>query len=36
MSQLFSPIQVGPLSLSNRIAVAPMCQYSAIDGVIQP
>ncbi|HGM7315174.1 TPA: NADH:flavin oxidoreductase/NADH oxidase [Stenotrophomonas maltophilia] len=32
MSQLFSPISFGPLTLSNRIVVAPMCQYSAEDG----
>ncbi|MEE7561241.1 oxidoreductase, partial [Xanthomonas sp. Kuri4-2] len=32
VSQLFSPIRFGPLSLSNRIVVAPMCQYSAEDG----
>jgi 2,4-dienoyl-CoA reductase-like NADH-dependent reductase (Old Yellow Enzyme family) len=29
---LFDPIQVGGLSLSNRIVIAPMCQYSAEDG----
>ena len=29
---LFSPIQLGTLDLPNRIAVAPMCQYSADDG----
>ncbi|HSD16717.1 MAG TPA: NADH:flavin oxidoreductase/NADH oxidase [Thermomonas sp.] len=29
---LFSPLAIGPLSLSNRIVVAPMCQYSSIDG----
>ena len=29
---LFSPITVGGLTLPNRIAVAPMCQYSADDG----
>ncbi len=29
---LFSPLNVGPVSLSNRIVVAPMCQYSASDG----
>jgi 2,4-dienoyl-CoA reductase-like NADH-dependent reductase (Old Yellow Enzyme family) len=29
---LFSPLDVGPLTLANRIAVAPMCQYSADDG----
>ena len=31
-SQLFSPIHLGNLELSNRIIVAPMCQYSAKDG----
>jgi len=31
-STLFSPISLGPLSLKNRIVVAPMCQYSADDG----
>jgi 2,4-dienoyl-CoA reductase-like NADH-dependent reductase (Old Yellow Enzyme family) len=30
--RLFSPIQVGGLALANRIVIAPMCQYSAIDG----
>jgi 2,4-dienoyl-CoA reductase-like NADH-dependent reductase (Old Yellow Enzyme family) len=29
---LFSPLQVGGLELSNRIVIAPMCQYSAEDG----
>jgi len=32
MSQLFSPVSIGPLHLANRIVVAPMCQYSADDG----
>lgn len=32
MSQLFSPLALGPLSLRNRIVVAPMCQYSADEG----
>lgn len=32
MPGLFSPITVGPLDFPNRIAVAPMCQYSADDG----
>jgi 2,4-dienoyl-CoA reductase-like NADH-dependent reductase (Old Yellow Enzyme family) len=36
MSQLFSPLAVGPLTLKNRIVIAPMCQYSAVDGVPQP
>jgi 2,4-dienoyl-CoA reductase-like NADH-dependent reductase (Old Yellow Enzyme family) len=32
MSTLFSPIQLRGLKLSNRIMVAPMCQYSAENG----
>lgn len=32
MSALFSPLQLGPLKLKNRIIIAPMCQYSAVDG----
>ena len=32
MSTLFSPIQLRDLKLSNRIMVAPMCQYAAVDG----
>ena len=31
-SALFSPIRLADLELPNRIAVAPMCQYSADDG----
>ncbi|WP_102947180.1 NADH:flavin oxidoreductase/NADH oxidase [Stenotrophomonas sp. VV52] len=33
MSQLFSPVSFGPLQLSNRIVIAPMCQYSSTDGL---
>jgi 2,4-dienoyl-CoA reductase-like NADH-dependent reductase (Old Yellow Enzyme family) len=33
MSALFSPIQLRGLKLSNRIMVAPMCQYAAANGV---
>ncbi|ALK99174.1 oxidoreductase [Massilia sp. WF1] len=33
MSMLFSPIKLGPLELANRIAIAPMCQYSAEEGL---
>ena len=29
---LFSPIKLGTVEFSNRIVVAPMCQYSADDG----
>jgi NADPH2 dehydrogenase len=32
MSTLFSPITLRGLTLSNRIMVSPMCQYSAEDG----
>ena len=33
MSQLFSPYALGSLELKNRIAIAPMCQYSAVEGL---
>jgi len=29
---LFTPLQLGPIEVPNRIAVSPMCQYSASDG----
>ena len=32
MPNLFDPLKLGPLTLPNRIAVSPMCQYSAEDG----
>jgi len=32
MSTLFSPYAIGSLQLKNRIVIAPMCQYSAVDG----
>ncbi|WP_067733113.1 NADH:flavin oxidoreductase/NADH oxidase [Novosphingobium naphthalenivorans] len=32
MPKLFEPITIGSLTLSNRIVIAPMCQYSAEDG----
>ncbi|RYY62658.1 MAG: oxidoreductase, partial [Comamonadaceae bacterium] len=32
MSPLFTPFQIGDLHLANRITIAPMCQYSAVDG----
>ena len=32
MSHLFQPLRVGNLQLDNRIIIAPMCQYSAVDG----
>jgi len=33
-SRLFTPIQVGPITLANRIVIAPMRQYSADDGCL--
>jgi 2,4-dienoyl-CoA reductase-like NADH-dependent reductase (Old Yellow Enzyme family) len=31
-AKLFTPFRVGARELSNRIVIAPMCQYSAVDG----
>ncbi|HEY6830785.1 MAG TPA: NADH:flavin oxidoreductase/NADH oxidase [Gemmatimonadaceae bacterium] len=31
-AKLFTPLRVGKLDLINRIVIAPMCQYSAVDG----
>ena len=31
-SKLFEPLSIGSLQLANRIVIAPMCQYSAVDG----
>jgi 2,4-dienoyl-CoA reductase-like NADH-dependent reductase (Old Yellow Enzyme family) len=31
-ASLFTPLQLGGITLPNRIAVSPMCQYSADDG----
>jgi 2,4-dienoyl-CoA reductase-like NADH-dependent reductase (Old Yellow Enzyme family) len=33
MTTLFSPFKLKDITLRNRIAVPPMCQYSAVDGV---
>lgn len=33
MSQLFTPITLRDVTVRNRVWVAPMCQYSAVDGV---
>ncbi len=33
MPRLFDPLQLRSLQLPNRIIIAPMCQYSATDGV---
>ena len=32
MPALFQPLTIGSLELENRIVIAPMCQYSAVDG----
>ena len=32
MTSLFEPLCIGPLRLPNRVVIAPMCQYSAVDG----
>ena len=34
MSALFQPFKLKDVSLRNRIAIPPMCQYMAIDGVV--
>jgi 2,4-dienoyl-CoA reductase-like NADH-dependent reductase (Old Yellow Enzyme family) len=34
MSDLFSEFKLKSVRLRNRIAVSPMCQYSAVDGVV--
>ncbi|MBK8979389.1 MAG: bifunctional salicylyl-CoA 5-hydroxylase/oxidoreductase [Planctomycetes bacterium] len=31
---MFAPLRVGDLELPNRVMVSPMCQYSAVDGVV--
>ncbi|SDG93890.1 NADH:flavin oxidoreductase/NADH oxidase [Propionivibrio dicarboxylicus] len=33
MSALFSPFKLKDVTLRNRIAIPPMCQYSAVDGL---
>ena len=33
-AKLFTPIQLGGITLPNRIVVSPMCQYSAADGAM--
>ncbi|WP_028357091.1 NADH:flavin oxidoreductase/NADH oxidase [Brackiella oedipodis] len=35
-SRLFAPLQLGPITLKNRIAIPPMCQYSAHNGEVRP
>ena len=31
-TSLFKPLTIRSITLKNRIAVSPMCQYSAVDG----
>lgn len=33
MAKLFTPLTLRGLTVENRVAVSPMCQYSAVDGV---
>jgi 2,4-dienoyl-CoA reductase-like NADH-dependent reductase (Old Yellow Enzyme family) len=35
-SALFTPVEIGGVTLPNRVVVSPMCQYSAVDGSAQP
>jgi 2,4-dienoyl-CoA reductase-like NADH-dependent reductase (Old Yellow Enzyme family) len=32
MAKLFEPLQIKSITLKNRIAVSPMCEYSSVDG----
>jgi len=34
VSQLFSPLKIKDVSFKNRIGVSPMCQYSAVEGIV--
>jgi 2,4-dienoyl-CoA reductase-like NADH-dependent reductase (Old Yellow Enzyme family) len=36
MSALFTPLPLRSVTLANRVAMSPMCQYMASDGVAQP
>lgn len=35
MSRLFEEARIGGLTVANRLVVSPMCQYSAVDGIVQ-
>ena len=35
-AKLFTEVEIGGVTLPNRIVVSPMCQYSAVDGSAQP
>jgi 2,4-dienoyl-CoA reductase-like NADH-dependent reductase (Old Yellow Enzyme family) len=32
MTKLFTPLNIKDITLKNRIAISPMCQYSSVDG----
>jgi 2,4-dienoyl-CoA reductase-like NADH-dependent reductase (Old Yellow Enzyme family) len=32
MTKLFTPLKIKDITLKNRIAISPMCQYSSVDG----
>jgi len=34
MSKLFFPLNIRGITLKNRIAMSPMCQYSCVDGMV--
>ena len=34
MSQLFTPLTIKDVTFKNRIGMSPMCQYSAVDGLM--
>jgi 2,4-dienoyl-CoA reductase-like NADH-dependent reductase (Old Yellow Enzyme family) len=34
MRMLFEPLEIGGIKIKNRIMMAPMCMYSAVDGVV--
>jgi 2,4-dienoyl-CoA reductase-like NADH-dependent reductase (Old Yellow Enzyme family) len=36
MTRLFSPLTLRSSTFTNRVWVSPMCQYSAVDGVVGP
>ncbi|MHB8232498.1 MAG: NADH:flavin oxidoreductase/NADH oxidase [bacterium] len=36
MRMLFEPLEIGGIKIKNRIMMAPMCMYSAKEGVISP
>ena len=34
MNTLFDPLTIGSTTFQNRVWVSPMCQYSAVDGMV--